>query len=133
MLGTRSVRRDEGKVDIGFEHVNTNIELFLTFFSLVVLPPIGEEVLIRGYLFGNLRRYLRFLPSLIITSLLFGAAHLEFGTGKPLVWMAGVDTAILAVFLAYLREKTGSIWAGVVVHGLNNLLAFIYLFHSQLF
>jgi len=90
----------------------------------VVLPPLGEETLIRGYLYSGLRQTWRFLPALVITSLMFGLAHLEFGSGGPLVWAAAIDTAILSIVLCYLREKSGALYAGILVHMMNNLIAF---------
>jgi membrane protease YdiL (CAAX protease family) len=73
------------------------------------LPPLGEEILVRGYLFSGLRMVWRFLPAVIVTSLLFGAAHLEFGGGGPLVWAAAIDTFILSVVLCFLRERSGAL------------------------
>ncbi|MGH9351096.1 MAG: lysostaphin resistance A-like protein, partial [Terriglobia bacterium] len=86
--------------------------------------PLGEETLVRGYLYSGLRKYWRFWPALLFTSLLFGAAHLEFGAGGPLVWAAAIDTFLLSVVLCYLRERTGALYAGILVHMLNNLIAF---------
>jgi membrane protease YdiL (CAAX protease family) len=40
------------------------------------------------------------------------------------MWAAAFDTFILSVVLVYLREKTGALYAGMLVHMLNNLLAF---------
>lgn len=110
--------------NIGFNNINNNIENYLAFISLVIIPPLGEETLIRGYLYSGLRRWWRFWPALLVTSLLFGAAHLEFGNGGPLVWGAAIDTFLLSVVLVYLRENTGVLYAGILVHALNNLIAF---------
>lgn len=112
------------KQNIGFENINTSVQNLLAFVSLVILPPLGEEVLVRGYMFSGLRMVWRFWPSLVVTSLFFGAAHLEFGSGGPLVWAAAVDTCLLSVVLCFLRERTGALYAGMLVHMLNNLIAF---------
>lgn len=110
--------------NLGFNNINTNTQNLLAFISLVFLPPLGEEVLVRGYLYSGLRMVWRFWPALLVTSLLFGAAHLEFGSGGPLVWAAAVDTFLLSVVLCFLRERTGALYAGMAVHLLNNLIAF---------
>jgi membrane protease YdiL (CAAX protease family) len=110
--------------NLGFTNIQTGTDNILAFISLVILPPLGEETLIRGYLFSGLRKYWRFAPALVFTSVLFGVAHLEFGSGGPLVWAAAIDTAILSVVLCFLREKTGALYAGMLVHMLNNLIAF---------
>lgn len=117
--------------DIGFKSVSGDNQLLLTFISLVILPPIAEEVLMRGYLFSSLRSHLKFMPAAIITSLLFGLAHIQTGSGSAVLWTAAVNTFILSLVLVHLREKTGNIWAGVIVHALNNLVAFIVRFHAS--
>lgn len=114
---------------LGFNTINSTGDNILAFFALVILPPLGEEPLVRGYLFSGLRARWPYWPAAIITSLLFGLAHLEFGSGAPLLWAAGIDTFILSLVLVYLREKTGALYAGILVHTLNNLVAFIVTFH----
>lgn len=116
--------------DLGFNHLQGIGQGLLAFTALVLLPPLGEEPLIRGYLYSGLRARLRFWPALLITSLLFGLAHLEFGNGAPLVWGAGIETFILSVVLVYLRENTGALYAGILVHLLNNAIAFGVHFHG---
>jgi len=110
--------------DLGFNNINTSSQNVLAFIALVLLPPLGEEPLVRGYLYSGLRKHFTFRRAMILTSLLFGLAHLEFGNGGPLVWGAAIDTFILSVVLVYLREKSGALWAGMLVHFLNNLVAF---------
>ncbi|MBI5906905.1 CPBP family intramembrane metalloprotease [Candidatus Saccharibacteria bacterium] len=112
------------KQDVGFQALNTSLDQVLAFVALVILPPLGEEVLVRGYLYSGLRSRLKFLPALLATSLIFGAAHLQFGDGAPLLWAAALDTFLLSVVLVYLREKTGALYAGMLIHMLNNLIAF---------
>ncbi|MBX4197563.1 CPBP family intramembrane metalloprotease [Candidatus Saccharibacteria bacterium] len=113
------------KQNIGFNNIRNSTENVLAFVSLVILPPLGEEILVRGYLYSGLRRVWKFMPALVVTSLFFGVAHLEFGTGTPLVWAAAIDTFLLSVVLVYLREKTGALYASMLVHMLNNLIAFL--------
>jgi membrane protease YdiL (CAAX protease family) len=116
------------KQNIGFENKNGSAQNLLAFLALVVLPPLGEEVLVRGYLFSGLRMVWRFWPAVIVTSLFFGAAHLEYGNGGPLVWAAAIDTCLLSVVLCFLRERSGALYAGMLVHMLNNLIAFFVHF-----
>ena len=115
--------------NLGFNNINTGTQNTLAFLALVVLPPLGEEPLVRGYLYSGLRKHFSFKRAMLITSLLFGLAHLEFGSGGPLVWGAAIDTFILSVVLVYLRENTGALWAGMLVHFLNNIVAFGIHFH----
>jgi membrane protease YdiL (CAAX protease family) len=114
--------------DVGFNTLNSSLDWILALFSLVILPPIGEEVLVRGYLYSGLRSRMRYVWAMLITSLMFGLAHLQLGEGTAVVWAAGVDTFILSLVLVYLREKTGALYAGMLVHALNNLIAFGFHF-----
>jgi membrane protease YdiL (CAAX protease family) len=53
-------------------------------------------------------------------SALFGLAHMQ--------WNVAIDVFVLSMVACYLRELTGSIWAGIILHCLKNLIAFIALF-----
>lgn len=112
---------------LGFNPVGP-LQLGLTFISLVVLPPIVEEILMRGYLYTSLRKRLSQIGAALITSVIFAGAHLQFGSDAPLLWVAAIDTFILSLFLIWLREKTGSLWASITLHALKNCIAFLSLF-----
>jgi len=120
----------EQQQQIGFDAA-VGGQLWLVFISLVILPPIAEEILFRGFLFTSLRQKYKFLGSAIATSVLFGIAHLQFGTGAPPLWIAAIDTFVLSMVLCYLREKTGSLGASIGLHALKNLIAFVVLFHDK--
>jgi membrane protease YdiL (CAAX protease family) len=115
---------------IGFDNV-VGSQLGLVFLSLVVLPPIAEEIMFRGFLFTSFRQKFRFRYAVVATSILFGIAHLQFGSGAPLLWVAALDTFTLSVVLCYLREKTGSLWPSIMLHTLKNGIAFVALFHTR--
>ncbi len=117
------------KQDLGFTDISSSTDNILAFRSLVILPPLGEEIRGRGYLYSGLRKVWRFWPALLFTSALFGLAHLEFGTGGPLVVEAAIDTFLLSVVLVFLRRNTGALYAGIAVHMINNLIAFTNLHH----
>jgi len=118
--------------ELGYDTSVYGVDLGLVFISLVVLPPLVEEILFRGLLYTQIRKAFWVGWSAVIISLLFGAAHLQIGSGNPLLWVAAVDTFVLSMVLVYLREKTGSIWSGVGVHALKNLVAFMILFVFQI-
>jgi membrane protease YdiL (CAAX protease family) len=116
------------KQDIGFQNAITPFSLGLTFVSLVVLPPIVEEFVFRGFLYTGLRNRMQPIVATLVTSVLFASAHLQFGSGKPLLWVAAIDTFTLSLVLCYLREKNNSLWPGIVLHALKNGIAFCSLF-----
>lgn len=119
--------------EVGFNTLNSSLDQILAFAALVFLPPLGEETLVRGYLYSGLRAHWRFIPAMLITSLLFGLAHLGSGSNGTTLWVAGVDTFLLSLVLVYLRERTGALYAGMLVHALNNVVAFTVHFHGIIF
>lgn len=118
----------EQQQQIGFESAHGAGQLILVFLSLVILPALLEEIMVRGFLYGGLVKKFPKISAALIASTIFGMAHLQFGSGEPLLWVAAADTFILSMTLIWLREKTGNIWAGVLVHMIKNTIAFISLF-----
>jgi membrane protease YdiL (CAAX protease family) len=92
----------------------------MAFIALVILPPVAEELLFRGYLFGHLRTTMGFWTTSLVVSAAFGFIHGQ--------WNVGIDTFILSLFLCYLRETTGSLWASMLLHGIKNGVAYFFLF-----
>ena len=110
--------------DTGFQDLGLPVEYVVAFIALVIVPPIAEELLFRGYLFGRLREKFGFWMSAIVVSIVFGIVHMQ--------WNVGVDVAVLSLFLCYLRERTGSIWASIVLHAIKNGVAYFLLFIAPL-
>lgn len=119
--------------DIGFNNVQGSLQMTLTFISLVVLPPLAEEIMVRGFLYSSLKKALPVVWAAIVTSALFAAAHLPEGGSSGPLYIAAVDTFVLSMVLVYLRESTGNLWAGITLHAAKNSVAFITLFvlHSR--
>lgn len=113
------------KQEIGFDHISGGFEYAIAFLLLVVIAPVFEELLFRGYLFGRIRERKGFWFSAILTSLTFAALHGQLNVG--------IDVFILSLFLCYLREKFQAIWPGVLVHALKNGLAYALLFILPLY
>ena len=81
------------------------------------LAPLAEELFFRGMFFGGLRTRLSFLPAALISGAVFGSLH--FSTGA-----SAVPPLILFGFLlAWVYERSGSIWPAVILHAINNSLA----------
>lgn len=114
------------KQELGFENIIKSTEILMALISLVILPPIVEEIVFRGFLYSGLRKKLPFILAALATSLLFAAPHL-LASSKGLLWIAGVDTFILSLVLCYLREKTGALWSPMIVHMIKNSVAFALL------
>lgn len=83
--------------------------------------PIGEELLFRLYLYGQLRFTLGRSPALILSTLLFTAWH----WGDALPQLLGVVGA--GCIMALVFEASGRISASIMVHGLYNLITLLPL------
>ncbi|HVU59316.1 MAG TPA: type II CAAX endopeptidase family protein [Candidatus Saccharimonadales bacterium] len=116
------------KQDIGFHSVHGMVPLALTFVSLVVIPPLAEELTMRGFLYTGLRKWLPKVLAALVVSALFGAAHLAEGGSAGPLWIGAIDTFTLSLVLVFLREKTGNLWAGITLHAAKNAIAFAMLF-----
>ncbi len=114
--------------DIGFHNVSGAAQLTMTFISLVVLPPLVEEITMRGFLYTGLRKWLPRIAAALVVSVLFGAAHLTEGGSAGPLWVGAIDTFALSMILIGLRELTGNLWAGITLHALKNGVAFVALF-----
>lgn len=101
-------------------------QYLLAFFTLVILAPVSEELLFRGYLYGKLRKSAPILLAIIITSLSFGAAHLWSEAG--LQWAVAIDTFTLSIVMCLMREYTGALWVPILMHMIKNGIAFYLLF-----
>lgn len=94
------------------------------FVALVVAVPLVEELLFRGLLYGRLREARMTLwPAAVLVSLVFGALHGQ--------WNVGIDVFCLSMVMVYLREKTGSIWPGFLMHMVKNMVAYYLMFGAR--
>lgn len=87
--------------------------------SVVIVAPITEEVIFRGYLFDAFMRNFRLRASVILTSILFALAHarqLEFETVPTLIILA------LGAVFAILRHRTKSLLVPIAFHAIYNLV-----------
>jgi membrane protease YdiL (CAAX protease family) len=114
--------------DIGFKNVHGTLPLVLTFFSLAILPPLAEEILVRGLLYTSLKKAMPLFWAVIVTSALFAAAHLGEGGAAGPLYIGALDTFVLSLVLIYLREKTGGLWSSITLHAIKNSVAFVALF-----
>ncbi len=88
--------------------------------SAVVLAPLQEEFIFRGYIYGVLRRYAGVPVGIVVNAALFAAIHLHAPS------LAGLF--VLAVCLTLAYEWTGSLLVPMAVHALFNSTSIIDLF-----
>jgi membrane protease YdiL (CAAX protease family) len=81
--------------------------------SVTILAPLFEETFFRGFLHGRLRRHFTPYGSAMISGFCFALAHLSLSNLLPL-WALGFA-------LGVLYDRTRSLWAPMIAHGLWNL------------
>ena len=111
-------RRIEDVEDIG----TAPWQLVLTICALVVLAPLGEELLFRGLLLRGLVRRMRFWPAALLSSALFASAHID----AYLLWPRAIALVGTGVALAWIYRRRGY-WASVAAHATVNAVASIAL------
>lgn len=113
---------------VGFNTYTAGLDRIIAFIVLVVVAPIFEEIIFRGWLYGRIRKMLSgkmaeiagIILANFLVSLLFGIVHLQ--------WNVGVNVFALSVVLCALREITGTIHAGIITHMIKNGVAFYLLY-----
>ena len=113
---------------------SSNIEDLELLFSvpsilfLITLQPIAEEFFFRGFLLEKFSSTQGIIAGVLLSSLLFGLAHLSYGNLYP-----AVMTGCIGVLLAYLVVKTENLTAAIIAHVLFNLASFtLYLVGKDL-
>lgn len=94
-------------------------ELLMQFLALCVMPAIAEELLFRGA-FQGLMRPCGSAAAIFAPALLFGVLHLDLAQG--------LTAFACGVFLGWLAERSGSILPGMLLHFVNNALAFLTIY-----
>jgi membrane protease YdiL (CAAX protease family) len=96
--------------------------LIVAMLLAAVVAPFVEEIIFRGALFRHLRDGTwrlgtigSFAVAAIVSSVLFAAIHPQ---GWPFIPVLGS----LAAAFCVAREWRGSVWPGMVAHGLNNFV-----------
>ena len=115
--------------NFGYEASNLEFNLpdgiggfLLSLVRMAVVAGIVEEIAMRGYVLGNLRRYGDGF-AIAMSSVVFAVIHGNF-TQMPF--------ALISAFgLGYFSVKTGTMWTGVIIHMINNAVSVIFYYISE--
>jgi membrane protease YdiL (CAAX protease family) len=78
----------------------------------IVVAPVVEELVFRGFVFAGLRERYVWWKAGLISAGIFAVIHLQ-----PL---AVIQILALGMIFAYLYHRSGSIWPAVIMHVLTN-------------
>ena len=99
------------------ESANTiyNGNIFVQIIATSVCAPLVEELLFRGVLYKRMRTRLKVVPSMLISSAIFGIIH---GNLVQFIY-----AFLIGMILSFVYEKFKNIWAPIILHAGANLLS----------
>ena len=110
--------------DLGGHSVLYYGNIFLLFIPVVIIGPLVEEIIFRGFVYWLILRLSGYnVIAVIISSLLFAYFHVEIYD-----WSALFRVFSAGIFLALCRWHTGGVIMPFVLHGLNNSIELFSLF-----
>jgi membrane protease YdiL (CAAX protease family) len=124
----------DAAIDLMFETIVDNLGISLDtaqgLFALFILvwAPFGEELFYRGYMYGGLRRDHGFWTAALIPAFFFGIRHVFhfFYLWPDVPWVAAgmwfSSTALYALYISYLYERSGSLYPPIVEHIMINVV-----------
>jgi membrane protease YdiL (CAAX protease family) len=95
-----------------FETANSPAQRIPIILLAVVLAPVAEELVFRGYLYSVLKKYFGPIASLFFTGILFALVHLNVPSLLPLF--------LLACILTIAYETSGSLLVPMAMHATFN-------------
>jgi uncharacterized protein len=87
---------------------------------VVVIAPIAEEFFFRGFFYRALRTRFRIGTAALIDGAVFGVIHF---TGSDTLQILPI-LAVLGFVFCLVYERTGSLFAPIALHAINNSIAF---------
>ncbi len=89
-----------------------------------LIPAVSEEILFRGFLFGNLIKRLKPGTTIFITALLFAIVHFNPVGFIPLL--------LIGSWLGFTAYYTRSVTIPIVLHFLNNAISVFLMYSPQM-
>ena len=112
------------EMPMGFLEFMLSEPLILGLISVVIIAPIAEEFIFRGFLYSQLSRT-KIGPwgAVTFSSLLWTVIHFQYEVLILIVLF------IFGIFLGYIRMAYKSLSLPIMLHGINNLFAFLMAYY----
>ena len=88
--------------------------VFWSLFFVVIMPPLVEEIAFRGFLQQQLLKITSPHIAVIGSAFLFAFVHFSI---ISIVWLFP-----FGMVLGYIRNKYKTLWYGMIIHGIHNLI-----------
>ncbi len=99
--------------------------LILFLFVAIFVAPIAEEIIFRGLLYSPLYRKTGRYPAIILSSLIWSYGHsLEI---YPRITVFAFGIFVMGMVLAWLYDRSGSLFPPIIVHIFQNTWILLYL------
>lgn len=95
-------------------------DLFLGILTAVILAPLTEDTIFRGYVLEMLSKRYKKWTAIIISSLIFAVIHFQFFRPGLTVYML-----FWSMLTGYLYIRFNNIYPSLLFHSLNNIWAYI--------
>lgn len=103
---------------IFFLPIKNSIIIYI-FLFIVLIGPFCEEVFFRGFLYNSFKNKFGVKVGIIGSSIVFSFLHVD-----PIGFL---PIFLLAIMLAYIYEKTGSLIAPITAHVLHNTVVIVFM------
>lgn len=118
----RSAEDRAEALTLAFLQMEGTSDLLWNVVLIGILPAVGEELIFRGIIQRSIQQqYKNHHIGIWVAALLFSALHMQFYGFLPRL--------ILGAFFGYLMVWTGSLWAPMIAHFLNNTLALLIAYY----
>ena len=96
---------------------NMKLNPWSSFLTVVIFAPLFEEFLCRGIILRGLLQHISPLKAIVWSALMFAVMHLN-------PWQA-LPAFIVGLLMGWIYWKTGSLWATIFIHFVNNGFSFL--------
>jgi uncharacterized protein len=133
LLSQIGLQQNQIEHEFGFVRTEGLLSFVLVLIFAAVIAPVVEELFFRGFLFGLYRRRQPLWVAYVASSALFTLLHLMPGQ-MNVSQSAGLSVGIflLAMLLAWLYQRTGSLYPGMLAHAVNNATGLILFYVFRL-
>jgi membrane protease YdiL (CAAX protease family) len=110
--------------DLGAKNGST-LAIAAAAFAVIVIAPACEEMFFRGFFYRALRTRMGVAAAALIDGVVFGAIH---AAGSPATLLPIL--ALLGVIFCLVYERTGTIFATIALHSINNTISYAATVHD---
>jgi membrane protease YdiL (CAAX protease family) len=117
-------------VDYLQKTMQSPLAFFLTIVTIVVIAPISEEILFRGYLQTWLKKLFGKKIGILFASFIFALFHFSYPQGYGNITIIG-SLFVVAIYFGILYERQKSLISPIIAHMIFNTISTINILLSK--